>query len=461
MLISRMPMHGISENAASAEPQKSFAGRWAYVATRPRWLKSFWQARRQSDHGTWDCTPAESRNATFAIQPDRLPSARPKRKRRLDVFVLVDALGWKFLEGREFLSDILPFRQPLRTVLGFSSGAIPTMLTGLSPAQNGHWNLFYYDPQGSPFRWLRHFSFLPDGLVDHRVARKLVKEIGKRILGMGRNFECCVSPRLLPWFNFIERRNIYGPGGIAQAKSVFDLLLEKGVSHRVYTYHRWRDKEILRRALRDVEQSDASFFFVYLCEMDLLLHEQGKGLKEKLAWYAAQLRQLFLATRRMDPDATFTITSDHGMTLVREHYDLIKEVRTLGLAMPQDYLAVYDSTMARFWFRSARARHSVRDLLQFLPYGRILSDVELRELGILFPDRRYGEVIFLLHPGLLLSQSDFNGPGWLPAGMHGYHPDDPYSDAVFLSNREPPAPVQSIADVYRCMHAAVCRETLT
>jgi hypothetical protein len=32
--------------------------------------------------------------------------------------------------------------------------------------------------------------------------------------------------------------------------------------------------------------------------------------------------------------------------------------------------------------------------------------------------------------------------------MHGYHPDDPYSDAVFLSNRRPAAPLATIRDFY-------------
>src|SRR5690348_16701145 len=179
--------------------------------------------------------------------------------RRLSIFVLIDALGWKYLEGREFLSDLLPYRQPLRTVLGFSSGAIPSMLTGRSPAENGHWNLFYYDPDGSPFRWLRYFRFLPGRLMDHRVTRKLLKEMERHLLGMGRDFVCGVSPRLLPWFNFNERRDIYSPGGIAGAKSVFGLLLEKGNPRRVYTYHRFSDEEILRRAVRDVKESDARF----------------------------------------------------------------------------------------------------------------------------------------------------------------------------------------------------------
>ena len=390
----------------------------------------------------------------------RAPSGRPPA-RRLSVFVLIDALGWKFLDGKEFLSDLLPYRRPLRTVLGFSSGAIPAMLTGLSPAENGHWNLFYYDPQGSPFRWLRRFHFLPDGLMDHRVTRKLLKEMGRHLLGMGRTFDCCVSPRLLPWFNFIERRNIYGPKGIAGGKSIFDQLGQCGLPHRVYSYHDWKDEEIFELALHDIQKSEACFFFVYLCEMDMLLHEQLSNpgrLEKTLDRYARQLRRLFEAARAIDSSATLTITSDHGMTPVRGHYDLVKDVEGLPFKMPEDYLAVYDSTMARFWFFSETARRAVIGLLTTLPCGRILTDDELRQLGIFFADRRYGEIIFLLHPGLMLMHSDFHGRNWMPVGMHGYHPDDPYSDAVFLSSHEPPVPVSSITDVYACMQEALAGE---
>ena len=137
-----------------------------------------------------------------------------KNSQPLRIYVLIDALGWRILEGREFLSDVLPYRAPLRTVLGFSSGAIPTMLTGVPPAENGHWNLFYYDPKGSPFRWFRPFRFLPKAIVENRVARKIMKELGRRVLGLGPLFECCVSPRLLPYFNWVEKRNIYDRGGI-------------------------------------------------------------------------------------------------------------------------------------------------------------------------------------------------------------------------------------------------------
>lgn len=381
-----------------------------------------------------------------------------RHNRPLHLFVLIDALGWQFIQGREFLSDWLPYRAPLRTVLGFSSGAIPTILTGLPPAQNGHWNLFYYDPEGSPFRWLRHVSFLPHSVLDHRVTRKVLKELGRHVLGLGPLFECCVSPRLLPWFNWVEKRNIYDCGGISGARSIFDELAEKGIPYRVYSYHRWTDKEIVRQAQQDIQAGAASFFFLYLSEMDMFLHnhcQDGNQLEERLTWYAVCLRELFEAARKLDPEATLTIFSDHGMTPVRTHYDLVKEVERLGFVVPTDYLAVYDSTMARFWFFTGRARQGIVECLKALACGRIVPDDELRQLGILFPDRRYGEAVFLLHPGWLLSRSDFNGHGWMPAGMHGYHPDDPYSDAVFLSSRKPGVAVGTIADVHQVMRQAV------
>jgi len=348
----------------------------------------------------------------------------------------------------------------MRTVLGFSSGAIPTILTGVPPALNGHWNLVYFDPEGSPFRWLRRFGFLPRWLLDHRVTRKLVKELGRRALGLGSNFECVVSPRLLPWFNWVERRNIYDPDGIAGARSIFDELAADGVPYRVYSYHQWSDREILTRAERDIETGEACFFFLYLCELDHLFHDyclDGQELDSRLAWYEGRLSELFSAAQRRDPETFLAVFSDHGMTPVEHSYDLVADIDRLGFTMPEDFLAVYDSTMARFWFARGLARVKIVDRLRLESCGRILSEDELRDLGILFSDRRYGEVIFLLHPGWLLARSDFNGPGWMPAGMHGYHPDDPYSDAIFLSNRPPATEVRALADVYGVMREAVSR----
>jgi hypothetical protein len=402
-------------------------------------------------------------------------------------FVLIDALGWTYLQGRPFLDDLLPYRRPLRTVLGFSSGAIPTILTGASPAEHGHWNLFYYDPQNSPFRWLRRFGFLPDSLLDNRVSRKIIKELGRRVLGMGPLFECSVSPRLLHLFNWVEKRNIYDRDGITGAPSIFDQLADRGVPYRVYSYHRATDAEILQQAEADLEPicgresaaadgspqaksraergiGPARFYFLYLSEMDLFLHHhcgEPGAVDEKIRWYEQRLRRLMTAVRAIDPHATLALFSDHGMTPVKHRYDLVGEIDKLKLSIPKDYLAVYDSTMARFWFFHDRARQAVLETLRPLSCGHLLTDDELRQLGVFFADRRYGEAVFLLKPGWLFSRSDFDVPQWAPVGMHGYHPDDGYSDGVFLAGGQPEFTLRTIQDVYRYMWDAANQNLIT
>jgi hypothetical protein len=382
------------------------------------------------------------------------------RRRGLHIFVLIDALGWTILQGRDFLCDVLPYRMPVKTVLGYSSGAIPSILSGVSPAEHGHWNLYYYDPQGSPFRWLRPFLFLPKAVFDNRVSRKLFKELGRHVLGLGPGFECCVSPRLLPWFNWVEKRNLFAPGGISGAPSIFDRMEEEGVPYRVYSYREMRDKEILDQARIDILAGRATVLFLYLSEMDAFLHlnrGDAANLDERLEWYAGQLRDVFRAARRFDPEASFTILSDHGMTQVIHYVDLVHEVESVGLQVPRDYLVVYDSTMARFWFFNEQARDAIAALLNSLTCGRILSSGDLKQLGIHFSDHRYGELIFLLDPGWLVTRSDFNGHAWSPTGMHGYHPDDPDSDAIFLSNKEPSIAIRSVSDIFHLLEEAAVR----
>jgi hypothetical protein len=206
-----------------------------------------------------------------------------------------------------------------------------------------------------------------------------------------------------------------------------------------------------------MEHSDAEFFFVYLCELDAELHAfwaQPERLRSMLAAYEAKLRRLCETALRIDPNASIAIFSDHGMAPVTDRYDLMQDVDALGCKMPDDYLAVYDSTMARFWFFDEKARSAINECLRNQVCGRILGDAELRELGIDFPDRRYGETIFLLNSGYMFFRSDFHSGNWLPTGMHGYHPDDPYSDAVFLSNRPPASQLTTIRDIYDHMERA-------
>lgn len=378
------------------------------------------------------------------------------------IFVLIDALGWELIRERPFLAEFLTHQQPVRTLLGFSSGIIPSILTGRTPAENGMWNLVYFDPENSPFRGLRRFGTLPGRLLDNRLGRRALTEIGRRVLGMGSNFDVSVPPQTLPWFHWAENRNIYARDGVPGQRSIFDLLHEKGIPHKIYSYKEsanWiSDDKILQRATSDVASGHEKVYFLYLCELDMFLHlHRGEAdlIEAKLAWYEEALGRVFRRARERDASASLCVFSDHGMTPVSRHCDVAAVVAEHGFQSPRDFLAVYDSTMARFWFFSDAARAKIYKRLRQLEYARLLTDEELREFGVYFPDHRYGELVMLLDPGCIIAESGFNGSGWKPAGMHGYHPDDKNSDAVFLSNEAPRAKLGSVRDVFGVMQEAL------
>ncbi len=367
------------------------------------------------------------------------------------IYVLVDALGWEVLRDRPFLDDILQQRDQVETILGYSSGAIPTILTGQYPNGHGHWNLFHRSPETSPFRWTRPLQCLPKRLREWRGTRRVVKEVSKRLSGYSGYFAIYNLPLdRLANYDICETADIYQPGGLAPACSLFDVFTLHGIPYECYNYHRYSDEETLQLVPQRLAESDCQVYFLYLSQLDAYLHFQvqnAPGVDAQLRFYEDRLRRIYHAAQARWGRAQLTIFSDHGMTSIRRTYDLIHEVKRLGLRIPQDYLPVYDSTMARFWVESSWAEARLRELLDNLPCGRLLSDDEIDRLGLAFDDERYGQLIFLMEPGTLISPSDMGRITF--QGMHGFHPqEDPDAYAVFLSSEQRPAPIRHIADIF-------------
>lgn len=361
----------------------------------------------------------------------------------LSIYVLIDALGWDLVKRRPFLDDVLSDRRWLVTILGYSSGAIPTLLTGQTPAEHGHWNLFYHSPEQSPFRWTRPLGKLPAPLVENRFARRVVKHVSRRVSGYSGYFSIHAYPVAhLPMFDLTEKRDIYRPGGLDRP-SLFDDFERHGIRWEAYNYHAHSDAEILGLAPERARRTEARVLFLYLSGLDHYLHfniGDEAGVAGRLAWYEAGLRRVWDAARRTGRDVRMFVFSDHGMTPIRWTYDLPRDVATLGLRVPEDYLPAIDSTMARFWVWSDRARKRLTELLVEHPCGQVLSRAELERLGVWFGDGRYYHLLFLARPGVLLSPSDMGRVRF--AGMHGYHPSEPTADAVLLAS----VPVEKAVD---------------
>lgn len=369
--------------------------------------------------------------------------------------ILIDALGWKTLGERAFLDDLVRTRCPLRTVLGFSSGAEPSILTGKTPAEHGRWTMYSRATGQTPFRLARWLSLYPTALpASGRMRRFLSWWVRARenVTGYFDLYE--VPLALLPHFDLCERRNIFDVGGIPEAASLFDVLADRGIRFRSWS---WRTPEAdnwgdLKGCL---ERGEPGYYFLYSPALDALQHSVGTQAPEVgalIAEYERRIRALYDIARARGLSPVLHVFADHGMKDTEGTVDLQAAVRATQLEMPRDYLAFYDSTMGRFWFRGAGARERILAALAGAPHGRLLDDAELAREGVLFPDGRYGEAVFLMDAGWQIEPSFMGSRA--PRAMHGFHPSDAWSDAAYLSDRDLANPPRDIRELLPVLLAA-------
>jgi predicted AlkP superfamily pyrophosphatase or phosphodiesterase len=234
--------------------------------------------------------------------------------------------------------------------------------------------------------------------------------------------------------------------------NIFDFLVIRDVAYHVSAPFR-SESENLAALITDIRAERIDFAFLYWPELDGLLHRVGNPSPEvsaKLREYEHRIEQLLAVAREHYEEIRLYIFSDHGMANCDERLDLKGAIDTLDVKMARDYVVVYDSTMARFWFFNEHARRQITRCLSQVPQGRILSDEELDGMRSLFSDRYFGELIFLVNEGVLIVPSHM---GERPIrAMHGYHPADKHSYAALLTNQpEIPEHIAAIPDIFNLM----------
>ena len=373
----------------------------------------------------------------------------------LSLFVFVDACGWEIIKDHPFARAHAPERRKLRSVFGYSSACIPSILSGRWPVEHRNWCYFVYDPVHSPFRSLRHLRWLPRALTSRRMFRHRLSKVLKVHLKFRGYFDLYNIPfEYISMFDFSEKKNPLQPGGLNRGPNIFDHMQERGIAWHVSDPKR-SERQNLDGIIADIEAEKIDFGFLYWPDLDGILHRVGNTSPEvpaKLDAYEPWLDELMACARKHYGEVLLTIFSDHGMANCDKLLDLRAQLAPLGLKMGVDYAVVYDSTMARFWFFTDEARKLVTEKLKGVSQGRILPDAELEELGTLFPDRYFGELIFLVAEGVLIVPSHM---GERPIrAMHGYHPDAPHSYASLLTNyTDVPANITAIPHVYELMTA--------
>lgn len=374
-------------------------------------------------------------------------------KKNVKIFMFSDALGYELVQKYAFMTDRLPFRCPVETQFGYSSTALPTIMTGRPPTEHGRFSFFYYDRAGkSPFRFFRKLAFLlhPRKIFDHHRVRNRISAWLKKHLGYTGYFNLYRVPyERLPYFDYCEKTDMFAPHSLP-VENLYDMLAKTGLKFHLSDWRK-NDAENIRIAKNLLEQGEVDFIFLYTASIDGQLHfhvSEPDYVKKMLDGFALDVSALLDAAHAHYEHAAFYLFSDHGMTPLTGSADLKKCVEALDWKFGKDYVACYDSTMLRVWFLNPACRKEILDSVR-AEKGHWLSPDEKKALHIDFADARYGEEIFLMDPGIQIVPSDM-GAKAIP-GMHGFTPADKDSMACLLAEKEPPFIPHDIAGYFQLM----------
>jgi hypothetical protein len=362
------------------------------------------------------------------------------------VVLVIDALGAELAASSGFLADRLPHRQRLRTILGYSSAAIPSLLTGRVPRDHDHWFLYLAArrPSDSPFRGAGLLANLP--MANRWSVRRRMAAWWRRSADIRGYFGLYEVPyRELARLDYVERQDSWAAGTFAGGSFVDDLRASGAAAH----VSDWRvtDDAKLDAALERERRDPAGVYLLYLTEIDARQHahgSRGRPVHERLETYRPRIDALLDAAGRRGA-TRLVVVSDHGMTDVTTVLDPRPILARTGLVDGRDYRLFIDSTFLRFWCDRPPVIDRLVEVVGSAPGLRRLGAAELAREGVDFPDDRYGSLFFLADPGVLIVPS-FMGRTPL-AGMHGYTPDDAASDAMLLDESAPAAPLASILDL--------------
>ncbi|MES2705520.1 MAG: alkaline phosphatase family protein [Verrucomicrobiota bacterium] len=378
-------------------------------------------------------------------------------KDTLHLFIMIDACGWEILRGRPFLKDLAPHRRKLESVFGYSSTCVPSILSGHWPDEHRNWCYFVYDPANSPFKSLRWLRWLPTAITGRRRFRHRLSKFVKVRLNFRGYFDLYNIPfKFIDLFDFSEKKTPLRPKGMNRGTNIFDLLEEAKVPY--FTTDDSRPEiENRDRLIADLEARRIDFAFMYWAGLDGLLHMVGNDspkIADKLNLYEEWITKTMETARRNYKNVKLHVFSDHGMANCDVLVDLRKTIEALPLEFGVDYVAVYDSTMGRFWFLTDKARPLIEQALAGVREGRVMPEEELRHYRAFFEDGHFGQLIFLMREGVLIVPSHM---GERPIrGMHGYHPTDPQSYATLLTNyEEVPDHITHIPHIHRLMENAL------
>jgi len=309
---------------------------------------------------------------------------------------------------------------------GFAQRTV--LFSGRYPDTSGKFSAFQFDPEQSPFGWVRRLGPL-GGLVKPRKvmfpARLALERITKMVTKAYHTDPAWIPPKYLPFFRPCEdMQPLYEPGALG-ATSIFDLCRENGLGFR-YLAHpvSGNDDEVHRTLVRELR--DGAGHDLYVAQFstpDQQGHVHGpfsdamhKGFLRELDQKIASVHAA-LETHYDEWD--LFLCGDHGMAPVERQVNILEALKAADAEPAEDYVVFVNSTLAVLWYLTERGRREVERILPGIPGSYLIDDKERERLRI--PrDRVWGDRMVAAEPGVLYWPDYFHVADSRILGMHGY-----------------------------------------
>jgi len=336
--------------------------------------------------------------------------------RRL-LIVFVDAMGPAQLQRFHEQLAFLPHRRTLRGILGYSSGALPTILTGAPPSVHGRMCLFSrnVDESESILSPLSMLGLLPRAIHERNAVRRIAASLLAKHCGLSGYVALHrVPPEAFRWIDMPEREDLFQAEMIGRARTFLADARQAGLC--VFTAN-WRMPEAERwqNAFSTIEAMQPDLTFLYATELDGHLHEHGNAnpstdeVISRIAQRIGRAREILAKDAR--PFITIVV-GDHGMADVTRTVDPRPCMARLRIEH-----SIVDSTMWRFWGNDAMLSGVRRELEFSNTPGSWLDLRSLRARSVPTAGAPFGQALWLLPEGMIFA------PSWVgnkARGMHGY-----------------------------------------
>jgi hypothetical protein len=363
-------------------------------------------------------------------------------KRRV-LFIFVDALGP--LQYERFGSSLshMTCKRELNGILGYTSGALPTILTGEQPSGHGRACLFSRceseDSLLAPLSWM---GLLPKIVHERPRVRNWATSWLKKKRGLtGYVALHKVPPSLFRHLDLPERDDLFQTNEIGGAPTFLAAARDAGMSvfaapWQVPEKQRW---QLVHEELKD---NAPDLTFLYASELDAVLHKEGNNgdqAGDTIARIAANINRARDALSAKGGELHTLIVGDHGMGEIHTTIDPRKLVATLTPGQ-----VFVDATMMRVWGDKKKLDKIERKVQAEGWPGQFLNQAALQQEN--FPTRGapYGDAIFVLNEGAMFAPSFLGGAC---AGMHGYTMESQSQNSVVVSDSPLPPQINSLGDL--------------